>query len=187
MLSSAMAMDKAVSKKLFEHAGIPTPAWRLYRRREGRVPDDALASALGGYPLVVKPNDEGSTFGLSIVETPRPRSPPTKRRCATRTRCWSRPFIPGRELTVAVLGEQVLPIVEIKPKSGLYDYESKYTAGQERVLLPGRPRRRQNRRGAGAVAARPAMRSTPRASRASTSASRPTARPTASRSTRSPA
>src|SRR5262249_45778040 len=68
MLASAMAMDKAVSKKLFEHAGIPTPAWRLYRKREGKVPDDAAAQSIGGYPIVVKPNDEGSTFGLTIVE-----------------------------------------------------------------------------------------------------------------------
>ena len=136
MLSSAMAMDKAVSKKLFEHAGIPTPAWRLYRRREGRTPDDALAFALGGYPLVVKPNDEGSTFGLSIVDDARALQPAYEEALRYSNQVLVEAFIPGRELTVAVLGEQALPIVEIRPKSGLYDYESKYTAGKSEYFCP---------------------------------------------------
>ena len=136
MLSSAMAMDKAVSKKLFEHAGIPTPAWRLYRRREGKAPDDAMARALGGYPLVVKPNDEGSTFGLSIVENAEALQPAYEEALRYSNQVLVEAFIPGRELTVAVLGEQALPIVEIRPKGGLYDYESKYTAGRSEYFCP---------------------------------------------------
>jgi D-alanine-D-alanine ligase len=136
MLASAMAMDKAVSKKIFEHAGIPTPAWRLYRRREGLVPDDAMAQSLGGYPLVVKPNDEGSTFGLSIVDDAKGLAPAYEEALRYSNQVLVEAFIPGRELTVAVLGEQVLPIVEIKPRSGLYDYESKYTAGKSEYFCP---------------------------------------------------
>jgi len=136
MLASAMAMDKAVSKKLFEHAGIPTPAWRLYRKREGRVPDDAMAQALGGYPLVVKPNDEGSTFGLTIVENAQGLPAAYEEALRYSNNVLIEAFIPGRELTVAVLGDRVLPIVEIKPKSGLYDYESKYTAGKSEYFCP---------------------------------------------------
>lgn len=136
MLASAMAMDKAVSKRIFEHAGIPTPAWRLYRRREGRVPDEGAVHAIGGFPVVVKPNDEGSTFGLSIVEHPQGLAPAYEEALRYSNQVLLEEFIPGRELTVAVLGEQVLPIVEIRPKSGLYDYESKYTAGRSEYFCP---------------------------------------------------
>ena len=136
MLASAMAMDKAVSKRIFEHAGIPTPAWRLYRRRDGRVPDEGAVHAMGGFPVVVKPNDEGSTFGLSIVEHPEGLATAYEDALRYSNQVLLEEFIPGRELTVAVLGEQALPIVEIRPKSGLYDYESKYTAGRSEYFCP---------------------------------------------------
>ncbi len=136
MLASAMAMDKAVSKRIFEHAGIPTPAWRLYRRREGCVPDDAAAQVVGGYPVVIKPNDEGSTFGLTIVGDATGLAPAYAEALRYSNQVLLEAFIPGRELTVAVLGEQALPIVEIRPKGGLYDYESKYTAGMSEYFCP---------------------------------------------------
>lgn len=136
MLASAMAMDKAVSKRIFEHAGIPTPAWRLYRRREGRVPDAAAAQAVGGYPVVIKPNDEGSTFGLSIVSDATGLAPAYEEALRYSNQVLLEAYIPGRELTVAVLGEQALPIVEIRPRGGLYDYESKYTAGKSEYFCP---------------------------------------------------
>ena len=136
MLASAMAMDKAVSKRIFEHAGIPTPAWRLYRRREGGVPDVSAVDAIGGFPVVIKPNDEGSTFGLSIVHDAAGLAPAYEEALRYSNHVLLEAFIPGRELTVAVLGEQVLPVVEIRPKSGLYDYESKYTAGKSEYFCP---------------------------------------------------
>ena len=133
VLASALAMNKAMAKRLFEHAGIPTPPWQLL------APDATAAEvdveALGGFPLVVKPNEEGSSVGLTIVE-----------RSATLPQALSSAgalgeilverFIEGRELTVAVLGEQALPIVEINPRGGLYDYESKYTAGASEYTCP---------------------------------------------------
>ncbi len=136
MLASAMAMDKAVSKRLFEHAGIPTPAWRLYRRREGRVPSEDDALAVGGFPVILKPNDEGSTFGLSVVESAAGLAAAYDEALRYSNDVLLEAFIPGRELTVAVLGEQVLPVVEIRPKSGLYDYESKYTKGMSDYFCP---------------------------------------------------
>ena len=136
MLASAMAMDKAVSKRIFEHAGIPTPAWRLYRRREGKTPDAEAVQAVGGFPVVVKPNDEGSTFGLSIVHDAAALVPAYAEALRYSDQVLLEAFIPGRELTVAVLGEQVLPVVEIRPRSGLYDYESKYTAGKSEYFCP---------------------------------------------------
>jgi D-alanine-D-alanine ligase len=136
MLASAMAMDKAVSKRMFEHAGIPTPAWRLYRRRDGNVPVDADAQAVGGYPVIIKPNDEGSTFGLSVVDDAGGLAPAYDEALRYSNDVLLEAFIPGRELTVAVLGRQALPVVEIRPKSGLYDYESKYTAGKSEYFCP---------------------------------------------------
>ncbi len=134
--ASAVAMDKALSKRLFEHVGVPTPKWRLYRRRDGDRPDDAAVQAVGGYPVIVKPNDEGSTFGLSVVKDVAGLDAAFDEALRYTNTVLLEEFIPGRELTVAVLGDRPLPIVEIRPKGGLYDYESKYTAGMSEYFCP---------------------------------------------------
>jgi len=134
--ASAVAMDKDLSKRLFVHAGVPTPSWRLYRRRDGNRPDAAAVAAVGGYPVIVKPNDEGSTFGLSVVKDLPELGPAFDEAMRYSNEVLLEEYIPGRELTVAVLGDQPLPIVEIRPKGGLYDYESKYTAGRSEYFCP---------------------------------------------------
>jgi D-alanine-D-alanine ligase len=136
MLSSAVAMDKALAKKLFEREGVPTPPWRLYRRRDAVRPDAAAVEAVGGYPVIVKPNDEGSTFGLTVVKSDAELGPAFDEALRYSNHVLLEAFVPGRELTVAVLGDRALPIVEIRPKSGLYDYESKYTAGKSEYFCP---------------------------------------------------
>src|SRR5262249_2896025 len=120
VLASALAMDKAMSKRIFEHQGIPTPRWVLVRADEGISTGDA--SALGGYPLVVKPNAEGSTVGLTIVVGPDDLPDALRLAAQYGPDVLIEQFIPGRELTVAVLGDEVLPLVEIRPKHGHYDY-----------------------------------------------------------------
>ncbi len=134
--ASAVAMDKALSKRLFEHVGVPTPKWRLYRRRDGDRPDDSAVQAVGGYPVIIKPNDEGSTFGLSVVKDATALDAAFDEALRYSNTVLLEEFIPGRELTVAVLGDRPLPIVEIRPKSGLYDYVSKYTAGMSEYFCP---------------------------------------------------
>lgn len=134
VLASAMAMNKAVSKRLFVHDDIPTPPWQL-------LPADAAADAvdvarLGGYPVVVKPNEQGSTVGLTIVHDADGLPAALRAAAEHGHETLIERFIPGREMTVAVLGDQALPIVEIHPKSGLYDYESKYTAGRSAYDCP---------------------------------------------------
>jgi len=134
VLASALAMDKAMSKKIFERDGIPTPAWTLLRAGESDLTVDV--TKLGGYPIVVKPNAEGSTVGLTIV-TDAEQLPDAIREAAR----WDvqvliEQFIPGRELTVAVVGDEAFPIVEIRPKNGFYDYESKYTKGASEYFCP---------------------------------------------------
>ena len=133
MLASALAMHKAISKRIFAQAGIPTPRWRLLEPGEGASAVDL--EALGGLPLVVKPNEEGSSVGLTIVRELSELDPAITL-AAKLGAVLIEEFIEGRELTVAVLGDEALPIVEIRPKSGLYDYESKYTAGRSEYFCP---------------------------------------------------
>ena len=134
VMASAVAMNKAMSKRLFEHAGIPTPAWTLVQAGEATPVIDA--HALGGYPLVVKPNEEGSTVGLSIVGDPAGLPDALRLAGEYGPDILIERYIAGRELTVALLGDEPLPIVEIRPKSGFYDYESKYTAGRSEYFCP---------------------------------------------------
>jgi D-alanine-D-alanine ligase len=134
--ASAVAMDKDLSKRLFVHAGVPTPLWRLYRRRDGTRPDAAAVAAVGGFPVIVKPNDEGSTFGLSVVDDAAALGPAFDEALRYSNEVLLEQYIPGRELTVAVLGDEPLPIVEIRPKGGLYDYEAKYTKGGSEYTCP---------------------------------------------------
>jgi len=141
VMASALAMNKAMSKRVFVQAGIPTPPWLLVEA-EGPLAGALLAGELPpevatlGLPLVVKPNEEGSTVGLTIVEEW--AALPAAFRDAARYghEILLEAYIEGRELTVAVVGESVLPIVEIRPKSGFYDYESKYTAGRSEYFCP---------------------------------------------------
>jgi D-alanine-D-alanine ligase len=134
VMASAVAMNKAMSKRLFVAAGVPTPRWAL-------LGADATAAsldvgALGGYPVVIKPNEEGSTVGLTIVQREAELAPALRLAAEYGYETLAEEFIGGRELTVAVLGAQALPIVEIRPKSGFYDYESKYTAGMSEYFCP---------------------------------------------------
>jgi len=133
MLASALAMNKAMSKRVFEHAGVPTPAWQLLP--PGSVADQVEVERLGGFPLVVKPNEEGSSVGLTIVPDAA-ALPEALHRASPFGEILVERFIEGRELTVSLLGDQVLPIVEIRPKSGLYDYHSKYTSGASDYFCP---------------------------------------------------
>ncbi len=141
VMASALAMNKAMSKRVFEHARIPTPPWLLVEAQgvlaaallAGEIPPTVTAL---GLPLVVKPNEEGSTVGLTIVME-WAGAPAAFREAARHGyEILLERFIEGRELTVAVIGDRALPIVEIRPKSGFYDYESKYTAGRSDYFCP---------------------------------------------------
>lgn len=138
--SSALAMDKDMSKVIFNHYGIPTPAWFMSRRNGNDTNKlDAGIKKHFGYPAVIKPNDEGSTVGLSIVQ---PDAEDVQLSLALKLageyseKIMVEEFIEGRELTVGILGNKALPIVEIKPKDGFYDYEHKYTKGRTEYFCP---------------------------------------------------
>lgn len=130
VLGSAIAFDKRVSKELLAWAGVPTPAWTPRGASAGDVVD-AL-----GLPLVVKPAGGGSTVGLTVVRSADelPAALELAARYDPDVLCEA--FIPGRELTVAVLDGKALPVVEIIPGGEIYDYEAKYTPGRTRYVVP---------------------------------------------------
>ena len=122
-LSSALAMDKDLSKKLFRAAEVKTAEWLM-----APVTVEQVEGMLG-LPVVVKPSKQGSTVGLSLVKKREDLAPAIAEASKYDDEVMIERFIPGRELTVGVLGDIALPVGEILPKHEIYDYECKYTAG----------------------------------------------------------
>jgi D-alanine-D-alanine ligase len=134
-LASALAMDKGVSKQIFQTQGIPTPAW-MEISSEAKASWTACVTQLGS-PLVIKPVSCGSTVGISIVASEEEfhQGVQLARSFGQRVLCES--YIAGKEITVSILEGQILPPIEIIPASGgFYDYEAKYEPGGSRHLIP---------------------------------------------------
>lgn len=138
VLASALAMHKAKSKEFFRIADISTPRWFLVGQEDDAGPErlHALVWKHTDYPVVVKPNDGGSTVGLSIVKDRAGLVPAVALARKYAQDVLLEEFVEGRELTVTVLDSETLPIVEICPKSGIYDYTNKYTAGRTEYFCP---------------------------------------------------
>lgn len=139
-LASALAMDKDLSKHLFRAAGVPTADWRMVVAGDGlpwREPQFATETfAALGNPVVVKPSKQGSTVGLSIVKAPQNLAGAIAEAFRHDDEVMLEGYVPGRELTVGVLGGEALPVGEIIPKHEIYDYECKYVAGMAEELFP---------------------------------------------------
>lgn len=132
VLASAMAMQKDLAKVVMNAAGVPVPGGKIVSRQA------AAAGHVLERPYVLKPVNEGSSVGVFIV-TKEHDHPPQE---LTRTD-WefgdvllAEPFIPGKELTCAVMGEKALGVIEIVPTARFYDYEAKYAPGGSTHLLP---------------------------------------------------
>jgi D-alanine-D-alanine ligase len=132
MLASALAMQKHYAKALFRSAGVPVAEDRVLSRFE------AAKSHAMAPPYVVKPVAEGSSVGVFIVTAEHPHPPQELYRDD-----WPfgdlvmvERYIPGKELTCAVLGDRALDVIEIVPMTRFYDYEAKYAAGGSKHLLP---------------------------------------------------
>jgi D-alanine-D-alanine ligase len=134
-LGSGIAMDKDVTKRLLRDADVPTLPWRIARAPDFGYDPDAIEDFVG-YPAIVKPSRQGSSVGLTVVREPEALRAAVDEAARYDTEVMIERFVKGRELTVGVLGEQPLPPVEIRPKKGLYDYESKYTPGMTKYLCP---------------------------------------------------
>ncbi len=128
VLASAVAMDKIMTKRILEAEGLPTPRWNVLR----------LGEKKSGFslPAVIKPVAEGSTVGVTIV---RKRGEIPRALAAAHhfgDRAIVEEYIPGREVTAAVLDDRPLPLIEIRPRGGFYDFKAKYVPGMTDYLAP---------------------------------------------------
>ena len=130
-LGSALAMDKDLTKHLFRRAGVQTADWTM-ARADGS--DEQLGRVT--LPAVVKPSKQGSTVGLSIVRRREEMAGAIAEAFRFDDEVMIEQFVPGRELTVAVLDGETFPVGEIIPKNELYDYECKYTPGMAEEIFP---------------------------------------------------
>jgi D-alanine-D-alanine ligase len=125
--TSRIAFDKEKTKEKFRAAGVPTPEGQLVSRL------DEVTLSL---PLFVKPNEQGSSVGTHPATTRDELAAALEDALKFGPRALVERFIRGRELTVGVLGDQALPIVEIHPLDGFYDYTNKYTKGRTEYFCP---------------------------------------------------
>jgi D-alanine-D-alanine ligase len=132
VLASAVAMQKHYAKALFRAAGVPVAEDRVVSRFE------AAKAHVMTPPYVVKPVAEGSSVGVFIVTAEHPNPPQELFRddWPFGETVMVERYIPGKELTCAVLGDRVLDVIEIVPATRFYDYEAKYAAGGSRHVLP---------------------------------------------------
>ena len=130
MLASAMAMDKDITKRLLRFAGVPTADWLMAPARA-----EAVGDALG-WPVVVKPSKQGSTVGLSVVRQPADLEPALALAYEHDDEVMLERFVPGRELTVPIVGDEALPVGEIISKNEIFDYEAKYQPGMAEEIFP---------------------------------------------------
>ncbi len=128
----AMAMDKVVTKALLEYHGIPVPRGLVRTRSERNT---RLPSGFA-LPVVVKPINQGSTVGISIVRQPRQLAPAIELALKYGATVLVEQYINGRELTVGVVNDRSLPVVEIEAPGGFYDYAAKYTRGASVYKAP---------------------------------------------------
>ena len=134
VMASAVAMDKVTSKKLFRFAGIPTPDWLVVSRNQlnGSMPMPL--------PFVIKPIYEGSSCGVRLIFNEDDYNEALSEFMSDDWRFGEEllcePYIPGREIQVAVMGDKALGAIEICPKEGFYDYEAKYTDGKAIHKMP---------------------------------------------------
>ena len=135
--SCKIAMDKNITKLIAKSVDIQTPNWILLKRNQhtGMQLHDNQPSKFS-YPYVVKPSSEGSTFGLTIVKEESELEEAISHASEYGDEILIEEFIPGRELTVGILGNKPLPVVEIKPSHDLYDYECKYSEGMSEYFVP---------------------------------------------------
>lgn len=144
VLASSLAMDKIISKKLFQQEGILTPEFKVINRDNWEQQAEKLLTELKtelDLPVVVKPALEGSSLGLSIIKKKENLATAVDTAFEFDSKVLVEKYIAGKEITIGILGNQdlsVLPIIEIKPKTGVYDFEAKYTKGMTEFVIPAR-------------------------------------------------
>ena len=126
--SSALCMDKARSKDFARVIGVRTPRWQLVSSLNEKIKLQ--------FPFVIKPNNQGSTFGLTVVNNNKELPLAMKTAFQYGEDVIAEEYIKEREVTVPIVGESVYPILEIVPSHDLYDFECKYTPGMTEYFCP---------------------------------------------------
>jgi len=134
LVTSVIAIDKVLTKNALVPHGIPMPGGRIVKSA------DVFAGDPLTRPYVLKPVNEGSSVGIAIVTDEGNYGNPIGRDVAGPWQDFdellAEPYVRGRELTTAILGGKALGVTELRPKSGFYDYEAKYTAGMTEHIFP---------------------------------------------------
>jgi D-alanine-D-alanine ligase len=138
ILGSALAMNKDRSKALFREARVQTAQHLLIDVSSGerRAGAGAAVREALGFPVVAKPNCQGSSVGFSFVRDAASLDEALGLSARFGCECVVERYVPGREITAAILGGEALPLVEIIPEGGFYDYKRKYTKGTSRYVAP---------------------------------------------------
>lgn len=137
VLASAASMDKQITKSIIKHSGVSTPDWFLIEKKDYKIEEiKKIISEKLKFPLVVKPNDQGSAIGLSICKDFSELEEGISLAFQFSQNILLEEYIGGYEVTVGIIGNHVLPVLEIKPKHSYYDYECKYTDGMSEYEVP---------------------------------------------------
>lgn len=134
VLASSIGIDKNISKVIVKHFGVITPQWKLVSKKDKQNLLNIVEEV--GLPCIFKPNDQGSTIGFSLINNLSEVKAAFEEALKYSDYVLIEKYIKGRELTVSILGDEALPIVEVKPKHQLYDYECKYTKGMTQYICP---------------------------------------------------
>jgi D-alanine-D-alanine ligase len=137
VLGSAVSMDKAIMKQLLDCIDLPTPAYAVCR---------AGTDVKFPIPFVVKPANEGSTIGISIVRKKEDKAGAVERAMKYDRKVLLEKYVEGDEITVGVVNDQVLPVIQVKPKKGFYDFEAKYTKGMTEYIIPAKIAKKAEKR-----------------------------------------
>ncbi len=129
-ISSAVCIDKDFTKRIVQSLGIKTPKWEVISSEE-----DLENLRWDSFPAVLKPAREGSSIGLEIIKDKKELKEKAKELLERTEKLIVEEFIEGIDLTVGFLKGKVLPVIEVKPKKGIYDYESKYTKGKTEYIF----------------------------------------------------
>jgi len=132
-LGSALAMDKGIAKKIFKMSGVPTPMGTALKKEQKDTPLSTLGLSL---PVVVKPCSGGSSIGVYIVNTEAEYTEAIEKSFCYEDEIVIEPYIKGREFAVGILDGKALPVIEIIPKTGFFDYANKYQAGATEEICP---------------------------------------------------
>lgn len=133
--ASRLAMDKAETQTLLKQNGILVPEFRILTESQMEKAA-AILQSLGGCPVVVKPSCEGSSIGITIVNSEKDFTPALKTAFALGPQVIVEQYIIGREITSGILGREALPLVEIRTKHPFFDFTAKYQKGMSEYIVP---------------------------------------------------